>query len=196
VRDLMLGTPPLDLDLVVDGELEPVAALLGTPQRVHDRFETCTVVLKGFRYDLARARRESYERPGALPTVAPAGIDEDLRRRDFTVNALALGLGGPERGRLVAVPGGVEDVRDRLLRVLHDASFSDDPTRLLRLARYATRLGFAVEEHTRALATAAVSAGAPATVTGSRLGMELRLLAAEPDAVGGFVALPELGGDA
>ena len=110
VRDLLLGAEPLDLDLVIDGDLEPVAALLGTPDRVHDRFETRTVSVDGFAYDLARARRESYAHPGALPTVAPAGIAEDLGRRDFAANAIALGLAGRSRGRLLEAPYGREDV--------------------------------------------------------------------------------------
>ncbi|HYZ82187.1 MAG TPA: hypothetical protein VE571_13005, partial [Solirubrobacteraceae bacterium] len=152
VRDLLLDADPLDLDLVVDGELEPVVQRLGTPARVHDRFETRTLRLDGTTFDLARARRERYEHPGALPTVGPAGIEEDLLRRDFTVNALALGLSGARRGRLLEVPHGWADLEGRRLRVLHDASFIDDPTRLLRLTRYAGRLGFSIEEHTRALA--------------------------------------------
>ena len=195
VRDLLLGAQPLDLDLVIDGDLEPVAALLGTPDRVHDRFETRTVSLDGFAYDLARARREAYAHPGALPTVAPAGIAEDLGRRDFTVNAMALGLAGSTRGRLLEAPHGLEDVEARRLRVLHDRSFSDDPTRLLRLARYAGRLDFAVEEHTVALAQAAVAARALDTVSGPRLGTELRLLAAQGHPLRGFRVLAELGID-
>jgi tRNA nucleotidyltransferase (CCA-adding enzyme) len=195
VRDLLLGGQPLDLDLVIDGDLEPVAALLGTPDRVHDRFETRTVSVDGFAYDLARARRETYAHPGALPTVAPAGITEDLGRRDFAANTLALGLAGSSHGRLLEAGHGREDVVERRLRVLHDRSFIDDPTRLLRLARYAGRLDFAVEEHTRALAQAAVAAGAPDTVSGPRLGAELRLLAAQGDPLRGFGALAELGID-
>jgi tRNA nucleotidyltransferase (CCA-adding enzyme) len=195
VRDLILGAQPLDLDLVIDGDLEPVAALLGTPDRVHDRFETRTVSLDGFAYDLARARRETYAHPGALPSVAPAGITEDLGRRDFAANAMALGLAGDSRGRLLEAPHGGEDVQARRLRVLHDRSFIDDPTRLLRLARYAGRLDFAVEAHTRALALAAVAARAPDTVSGSRLGAELRLLAEQGDPLRGFRVLAELGID-
>ncbi|MGZ4298901.1 MAG: hypothetical protein ACXVE4_15620 [Solirubrobacteraceae bacterium] len=195
VRDLLLEADPLDLDLVVDGELEALARRLGTPTRVHDRFETRTVELDGFTYDLARARRECYEHPGALPTVGPAGIEEDLGRRDFTVNALALGLSGTRRGQLLQVPHGREDLDARQLRVLHDGSFIDDPTRLLRLARYAGRLGFAVEEHTRALAGAAVAAGAPATVSGARLGTELRLLVEQDQPIAGLLTLHELGAD-
>jgi tRNA nucleotidyltransferase (CCA-adding enzyme) len=196
VRDLLLGAQPLDLDLGIDGDVEPVAALLGTPDRVHDRFETRTVSVDGFAYDLARARRETYARPGALPTVAPASIDEDLGRRDFTVNALALGLTGPGRGRLRAAPHAREDLEARRLRVLHDRSFIDDPTRLLRLARYAGRLDFAIEDDTRGLARDAVVSRAPDTVSGPRLGTELRLLAEQGDPVRGFEVLSELGVDA
>jgi tRNA nucleotidyltransferase (CCA-adding enzyme) len=195
VRDLLLGAVPLDLDLVVDGDLETVTAALGTPARIHDRFETRTMVIDGFTYDLARARRETYERPGALPTVAPAGIRQDLQRRDFTVNALALGLGGEQRGRLLDVAHAHDDLRARRLRVLHDASFVDDPTRLLRLARYAARLRFEVEPRTRELAAAAVSSGATSTVSGARLGTELRLMAAEADPVAALHSLRQLGVD-
>jgi tRNA nucleotidyltransferase (CCA-adding enzyme) len=195
VRDLLLGTTPIDLDLVVEGDLDRIGALLGAPTRVHDRFGTCTVVLAGRSYDLARARRERYARPGALPTVEPATIDEDLSRRDFTVNALALALGGRRRGELLTLPGARDDLRLGLLRVLHDASFIDDPTRLLRLARYRARLEFTAADRTRRLAEDAVAGGALATVTGARLGAEIRLLGAEPNPIGAFAALRELGVD-
>jgi tRNA nucleotidyltransferase (CCA-adding enzyme) len=195
VRDLLRGAEPLDLDLVIDGELESVAALLGTPDKVHDRFETRTILLDGFTYDLARARRETYAHPGALPTVAPAGIEEDLGRRDFTVNALALGLAGSSRGRLLEAPYGREDVEAHRLRVLHARSFIDDPTRLLRLARYAGRLGFTIEDATERLARAAAGARTPDTVSGPRLGSELRLLAEQGNPVRGFRILGDLGVD-
>jgi tRNA nucleotidyltransferase (CCA-adding enzyme) len=196
VRDLLLDTVPVDLDLVVEGDLDHVITLLGAPARVHDRFGTCTVTLEGVDYDIARARRESYSHPGALPTVVPASLVEDLGRRDFTVNALALGLGGRDRGKLVAVPSALEDLRGGSLRVLHDASFVDDPTRLLRLVRYWSRLGFTPEERTLALAGVAVADGALQTVSGARLGAELRLLARERDPVGAFTRLRQLGLDA
>jgi tRNA nucleotidyltransferase (CCA-adding enzyme) len=132
--------------------------------------------------DVASARRERYPRPGALPEVElGAGIREDLERRDFTVNAMAVPVAG---GEPVVHPLAEGDLRDRLLRVLHDASFRDDPTRLLRMARYAARLGFAPDEHTAALADAAVASGALGTVTGSRIGAELRLLVGEPQPAG------------
>ncbi|MGH2915417.1 MAG: hypothetical protein ACRDMX_10550 [Solirubrobacteraceae bacterium] len=195
VRDLLLGLAPSDLDLVVDGELARAVELLGAlPVAQHDRFGTCTVALDGRRYDIARARSERYERPGALPTVlGPATIEQDLRRRDFTVNALAIGLGGTDRGRLLQAPGGLADLDRAQLRVLHDDSFLEDPTRLARLARYSARLHFSTEPHTRRLAVQALAAGAPATVSGARLGAELRMLASEPDPIAALRRATEIG---
>jgi len=195
VRDVLLGVRSADLDLVVEGDPAIVAARLGGELRVHDRFGTATVIANGHTYDVARARRETYAAPGALPDVEPAGLDEDLRRRDFTVNAAAIELSGPRAGELRAEPESLEDLGSRQLRVLHDQSFIDDPTRLLRLARYSGRLGFEVEAHTAALAAAAVSGGALATVSGSRIGAELRLLAREDDPVETLGGLSKLGID-
>jgi tRNA nucleotidyltransferase (CCA-adding enzyme) len=195
VRDLLLGGTPFDLDLVVEGDATALAASLGGTLKLHDRFGTSTVVLDGFAYDIARARRETYARPGALPDVEPAALAEDLHRRDFTVNAIAIALGGGHRGELSAAPLALEDLEARRLRVLHDRSFDDDPTRLLRLVRYAARLGFEVEPHTRALVDDAIGKGALGTVSGSRLGAELRLLAREEDPVRAFVTLRDLGLD-
>jgi tRNA nucleotidyltransferase (CCA-adding enzyme) len=200
VRDLALGATPADLDLVVVGDAGPLAERLVVGEgsiRTHGRFGTATVQGPGgVRYDLASTRTERYPRPGALPVVTPAPIREDLARRDFTVNALALGLSGPDAGRLLAVPDGIDDLQRGRLRVLHAASFLDDPTRLLRLARYAGRLGFAVEPTTAELAREAVVGGAPATVSGVRLGAELQLLAAEADPITGFEVMRTLGVDA
>lgn len=195
VRDLLLGGAPVDLDLVVEGDALAVAReLAGSgPVRIHDRFGTSTISLDGFEYDIARARSESYAHPGALPDVAPADLETDLIRRDFSVNALALALSGPDAGVLIAVPGGLEDLQGGLLRVLHDRSFTDDPTRLLRMARYASRLGFTPDPHTEELARQAVAAGAPGTVSPHRIGAELRLLAREPDPVKALAALHRFG---
>jgi tRNA nucleotidyltransferase (CCA-adding enzyme) len=182
VRDLLLERRPRELDLVVEGDAVPVArraaARLGGDVVVHDRFGTATVRGGGVAFDLAGARRETYARPGALPDVElGATLEEDLARRDFTVNTLALRL---VDGELTGFPGAGEDLAARVLRVLHDGSFRDDPTRLVRMARYAARLGFAPEPRTAELAQAAIAGGALATVTGERLGAELRLLAREP----------------
>jgi tRNA nucleotidyltransferase (CCA-adding enzyme) len=195
VRDLLLEVAPVDIDLVIDGDVDALAQRLGGPVRAHGQFGTATVDLDGVRHDLAQARRESYARPGALPDVAPASIGDDLRRRDFTVNTLALGLAGPRAGELLQAPGALDDLTAGRLRVLHDASFYDDPTRLLRLARYSARLGFDADPRTRALADDAVSAGALDTISGGRVGTELRLLGDEPDPVAGYAALRALGLD-
>jgi len=182
VRDLLLGRVPHEIDFVVEGDAVAVAHRAadraGGRVTAHERFGTATVTAPDVTFDLAGARRESYERPGALPDVElGAGLLEDLARRDFTVNAIALHL---TDGELVWLPGAEEDLRAGVLRVLHDDSFTDDPTRLLRLARYAARLGFEPEERTDRLAAEAIAGGALGTVTGSRLGAELRLLVREP----------------
>ncbi len=195
VRDLLLGERPLDIDLVVEGPLAGVVERLGGQLRTHERFGTAQLALAGRRIDVAAARREIYLHPGALPTVEPATLATDLERRDFTVNALAVWLTGPRRGQLVAVPGALGDLGGRLLRILHRESFRDDPTRLLRLARYGARLGFVAEPETLLLAAEAVQGGALATVSGTRVGNELRLLAREADPVRALAALRELGVD-
>jgi tRNA nucleotidyltransferase (CCA-adding enzyme) len=182
VRDLLLDRAPRELDFVVEGDAVAVArraaARLGGRVTVHDRFGTATVEAPAATFDLAGARRERYERPGALPEVElGASLGEDLARRDFTVNAIALHLAD---GRLHFYPGARQDLDAHILRVLHDSSFLDDPTRLLRLARYGARLAFEPDADTDALAGAAVANGALDTVTGARLGAELRLLLREP----------------
>ncbi len=195
VRDLVLERTAPDLDLVIDGDAPALAAEIDPGAVAHPRFGTATFTVDGFRFDIARARRERYPRPGALPEVEPAGLDEDLGRRDFTVNAMAMALGGDRAGTVASVPSAREDLESGRLRVLHDASFVDDPTRLLRLARYAARLGFTVEPHTSELAAGAIASGALATVSGPRIGNELRLLAGESDPVAAYAQLRRLGID-
>jgi tRNA nucleotidyltransferase (CCA-adding enzyme) len=195
VRDLLLGRSVVDLDLLVDGPIEPVIARLGAAQRSHTRFCTATLLLAGKRCDLARARRERYPHPGALPRVEPGELGEDLARRDFTVNAIAIVLTGPRRGALLALGGALEDLEARRLAVIHPASFLDDPTRLMRLARYAARLRFEIAAETLSHAADAIRGRALETVSGARLGNELLLSAREPDPVSAFAALRELGID-
>jgi tRNA nucleotidyltransferase (CCA-adding enzyme) len=184
VRDLLLERTPRELDLVVEGDVDAAAARLGGEVEAHDRFGTALVRDGGCAFDLVRARAERYAHPGALPEVRPGTLDEDLRRRDVTINAIALAIDGT----LHAVNGALDDLRDGVLRVLHDASFVDDPTRVWRVARYAARLRFDVEPHTRELAARAD----PSTVSGDRLGAELRLALREPDPPAAFAALREL----
>lgn len=173
VRDIWLGREPRELDLVVEGDAAALAHSLGGEVVVHEPFGTATATGADWRIDIAMARRERYPAPGALPHVAPATIEQDLARRDFSVNAIAVTVDG----ELLAVDGALDDLRAGRLRVLHDGSFVDDPTRLLRLARYAERLGFAVEQRTAMLAAEADLA----TLSGGRLGGELRLVLAERD---------------
>jgi tRNA nucleotidyltransferase (CCA-adding enzyme) len=187
VRDALLDRTPRELDLAVEGDAVAVArraaARVGGEVTVHERFGTATVRAGGYEFDLAGARRERYARPGALPEVElGASIAEDLGRRDFSINAMAVALAD---GRAIEWPGAHDDLAAGVLRVLHDRSFADDPTRMLRLVRYAHRLGFAAEPHTAAL----VDPGLLETVSGDRLGAELRLIVAE----GALGALGELG---
>lgn len=189
VRDVLLGREPRDIDLVVSEEAAALAAGLGDVREVHDRFGTVAVLVDGAPVNVATARSETYAAAGALPDVRPGSLAEDLARRDFTVNAMAVDLAGD----LHAVPGAEDDLAARRLRVLHDGSFLDDPTRLWRLARYAARLGFAIDERTLELASAAVGDGALSTVSGARMGSELALALNEPDPVAALVAADELG---
>ncbi|MGD9737270.1 MAG: hypothetical protein AB7V58_16935 [Solirubrobacterales bacterium] len=188
VRDALLGHGRGDLDLVTLGDAAELAASLSShPVTAHDRFGTATVALGGHRIDIARARTETYPRPGALPEVAPAAdVESDLARRDFTVNAIAVPVGGD---RAIDPHGGVADVAARLLRVLHPRSFADDPTRAIRAARYAARLGFGLVPETERLLRAADLG----TVSEDRRGAELARLAAEPSGPAGLRLLGEWG---
>ncbi|HEX5853595.1 MAG TPA: hypothetical protein VFY36_10935 [Solirubrobacteraceae bacterium] len=202
VRDLLLGRGPRELDVTApDGVLlaQELAASLrtaasdGVRVTAHERFGTAIVEWDGARVDIATRRAESYPAPGALPDVREGSVEEDLKRRDFTVNAIAVPLGGAHEGELLCAPGALEDLAAASLRALHDRSFLEDPTRLLRLARYSARLDFEPEPHTAALAAQALGAGALATVSPARVGAELRLALGEADAVAACAALDRLG---
>jgi len=187
VRDLLMGSERTDLDVAVEGDAAALGGRLGGEIREHERFSTATVRVDGLELDLATARSETYAEPGALPDVRPASLVEDLARRDFTVNAMALPLAGdPE---LIDPHGGLEDLEHGLLRVLHERSFVEDPTRALRAARYAARYGFELEPRTGELLRAANLD----TVSRDRVDGELRKLAREPRARRGFELLDEWG---
>ncbi len=183
VRDLLLERDNLDLDLAVEAEVAPIAEALaaatGGRTVLHARFGTATVSGPGFQLDLARTRRETYAHPGALPAVEPASLTEDLARRDFSINAIALRLTEPA-GELIDPHGGLDDLRSRRVRVLHDRSFQDDATRMLRAVRYASRLAFVIDPATEGL----LRRDLPYldTISGPRLRRELTLLFAEPAA--------------
>lgn len=181
VRDLLLGRPRADVDLVVVGDASRLAARLGGAETEHERFGTVKVEIDGHEIDIATARTENYSRPGALPVVASAqSIEEDLGRRDFTINAMAIPLDGEPQ--LIDPRGGREDLERGLLRVLHEGSFEDDPTRAIRAARYASRYGFTLEPETDRLLRRADMA----TVSADRRRAELERLAAEPTGVVGL----------
>jgi len=171
-------TRPEDFEVIATLNLngdylsDALAAQVGGRVDTHSRFDTHTVSADCWAVDIAAARAERYARPGALPDVRPAGITEDLARRDFTVNAIALF----HDGELRAAPGALDDLAAGLLRVLHEESFNDDPTRLVRLARYAERLGFAVEARTADLAASCNFEA----LSAARLGAELRRVLQEP----------------
>jgi len=184
VRDLMLGRPHVDLDLAIEGDVQPlaraVAEATGARMVFHSRFGTAVLTGAGFDLDFAWTRSERYARPGALPTVAPASLAADLARRDFTMSAVALRL-APPPGEIIDPFGGGADIEARLVRVLHGQSFQDDATRILRAVRYAARLGLTIESKTlRWLQRDLPFLG---TITGPRLRREMELLFREARAV-------------
>jgi tRNA nucleotidyltransferase (CCA-adding enzyme) len=203
VRDLLLGRSPRELDVVLAGDAASFAQELAArldadataPATVtaHDRFGTAMLEWDAGRIDIAERRAECYPAPGALPQVRSGSSEEDLERRDFTVNAIAVALGDARRGELTSVADALEDLDAGRLRVLHERSFIDDPTRLLRLARYRARLGFELEPATAALATRALQEGALMSVSRARVGAELRLALAEADAPAALDSMAELG---
>ena len=186
VRDLLLGGDPLDIDIAIEGDARSAARALadrlGGGARVYDRFGTADVNVGGQTLHLVSTREETYDAPGELPRVTQASLSDDLRRRDFTVNAMAIGLTGDDFGHLYDPHGGLGDIGAGLIRVLHERSFLDDPTRLLRAIRYATRLGFDLDPETERLAREAVAADALSTVSGARIRDELMDLLRETDA--------------
>jgi tRNA nucleotidyltransferase (CCA-adding enzyme) len=190
VRDLLRGEPSADIDLVAEGAgraerlAAGIVAALGGRLRRHDRFLTATVELDdGAAVDVAAARSERYEAPGALPLVEPAGLDVDLRRRDFTINALALRI-EPLPHELRDPVGGRADLAAGRLRVLHGGSFRDDPTRILRGMRFERRFALHFEAATEDQAREALRGGALSGLSGDRLRSELALLCDEPGSVG------------
>ncbi|MFL5832883.1 MAG: hypothetical protein ACJ76B_02750 [Solirubrobacterales bacterium] len=188
IRDLLLGRPRADVDLVVVGDAAGLAERLGGAAAEHERFGTAKVEVDGHEIDIATARTESYPEPGALPVVAPAGdIEADLGRRDFAINAMAAPIDG--EARLIDPHGGEADLEAGVLRVLHPRSFEDDPTRAIRAARYAARFGFGLEPGTEKL----IREADLATVSADRRRAELERLAGEATACRGYELLAEWG---
>jgi tRNA nucleotidyltransferase (CCA-adding enzyme) len=186
VRDLHLGRPVTDLDLAVEGDgmafARALARELGARPSPHERFGTVTLEFPdGSRLDIASTRAETYDAPGALPRVAAAPLGRDLARRDFTINAIALQLAPRRRPVLIDPFGGARDIGSGTIRMLHETSPQDDPTRAFRAVRYANRLRFRIDPSTRRWIGQAARHGAFDEVSGDRMRRELRLLFSEPD---------------
>lgn len=179
VRDLLLGETNLDIDLVVAGDALALARKLAGPGKltIHQRFNTAKLQWHRWSVDLAVARSETYARPGALPTIKPGSLADDLHRRDFTINAMAVELSPEGYGRLIDLYGGRDDLKNRLIRILHEKSFADDATRIWRGLRYEQRLGFKLQEDTLRLLRRDVAL--LDTISGDRIRYELECILKE-----------------
>ena len=194
VRDILLPTQVSDLDVAVVGDgpdaVNRVAKRLGGRVLARSQFGTMKLDVAGTVIDLAMARTETYPRPGALPEVAPGGIEDDLARRDFSINAMAMSL-GDRFGEVLDPFGGRSDLAARLIRVLHPRSFADDATRILRAARYAARHGFRLEAETAEMFHRGLSY--VDAVSGDRVRNELERYFAERAAGRALLAAQDLG---
>jgi tRNA nucleotidyltransferase (CCA-adding enzyme) len=195
VRDLLLERSNCDLDVVVEGDAVGLAREIAQRRRaqitVHSRFGTAKLRWNERSVDLATARAETYARPGALPAVRPGTISDDLSRRDFTINAMAIELSPNRFGDIIDPHGGRQDLNNRLIRVLHDKSYIDDATRIWRALRYEQRLDFRLELATEELlkqCTAWLG-----TVSGDRIRHELELVLKEEIPEKTFRRADELG---
>jgi tRNA nucleotidyltransferase (CCA-adding enzyme) len=205
VRDLLLERLAPDVDILVEGDAVAFARRLldevgGGRLVVHEKFGTASIEGAAGpggspfgRIDVASARRERYERPGALPVVSRATVPEDLWRRDFSVNALAMALQPSAFGRVLDPLGGQRDLARRRLRPLHPLSFVEDPTRIFRAARYASRLGFRLDAAAIRAVQLALSVADYPSLSGQRLRAEVDLLALEPSGRRGFELLVKWG---
>jgi tRNA nucleotidyltransferase (CCA-adding enzyme) len=198
VRDILLGEPSFDVDIAVEGDAiglaRTLARQLGGRVRPHEKFGTAVVVHgDGQHVDVVTARTEFYDAPAALPTVEHASIRDDLHRRDFTINAMAASLKGDDFGRLVDPFGGRRDLVAGRVRVLHNLSFIDDPTRIFRAIRYENRYGFLMDEHTARLARGCIEMGLVGDLSSTRLLDELQALLEEGEIEHSVLRLAELG---
>ncbi len=191
VRDWMVGIDDTkDLDVVVEGRgmdvAQAVQRALKATLTVHQQFGTATMLMtsgtRQRRIDFVTARQETYAKPAAYPRVQPGTLEEDLFRRDFTINAMALAISPGRFGTQVDPFHGACDVTQKQLRVLHDRSFLDDPSRILRGIRFAQRFGLQWEPHTRTLLREALAEGALGWLNAGRLHKELAQMGQEPNA--------------
>ncbi|HEY9756919.1 MAG TPA: CBS domain-containing protein [Oculatellaceae cyanobacterium] len=203
VRDLILGVQNLDLDFVIEGSAIELANQLQSDfpgqfevKTNHERFQTSHLYFHGAEkreVDLSTARIEFYDYPAALPTVEPSKLEQDLLRRDFTINTLALRLNPEQFGELVDMFGGYQDIQDKTIRILHPFSFIEDPTRIVRAAKFSARLGFAINERTLEQAKRAVSMGIFDDLGGTRMKNELMAILDSPHRLDALNLLAGLG---
>jgi tRNA nucleotidyltransferase (CCA-adding enzyme) len=200
VRDIAMGRPNIDLDIAVEGDSWKLAKVFAkrtcAAVKRPTRFGTCKVKTRAFgAIDVASTRCETYSRPGALPEVGRAGIEQDLARRDFAINAMAVRLSSGGYGELIDPFGGLADLSSHRLRVLHAGSFLDDPTRIIRGIRFAARYGFAFDRKTLGLLKACIARGCLTSVSGPRIFAELRILCGEARAARAIGLLHKYGVD-
>lgn len=197
VRDLLRGEQNLDIDIVVEGDGISFAKAFGeklhAKVRTHDRFGTAKIITDKLKLDVASARTEYYESPAALPTVETSSIKKDLYRRDFTINTLAVKLNMKDFGLLMDFFGGQRDLREKTLRVIHNLSFIEDPTRAFRAVRFSERFGFKLSRHTENLIKATVKMDLFNKLSGARLYEELMLACRETEPVKTLKKLSEFG---
>ncbi|HVO33249.1 MAG TPA: hypothetical protein VMU17_04980, partial [Elusimicrobiota bacterium] len=196
VRDILLGRPSLDVDIVVEGPADALARGVAKDLKAklvsHPTFLTHTLYFSQSKHlDIAAARTETYAEPAALPAVEAASLQEDLYRRDFSINAMALSLNAEDFGHLWDPFGGVDDLRNGKLRVLHAESFKDDPTRLFRAARFSGRFGYALDWRSREWLLESIEQQLPARLSGARLREELIPILMEDDPRPAFRLLAE-----
>jgi len=196
VRDLLRGEANLDIDIVIEGDgiifAQTICKKLKAKVKTHHRFGTAVIITDSMKFDVATARTEYYESPAALPKVEMSSIKKDLFRRDFTINTMAIKL-NPERfGQLIDFFGGQRDLKEKVIRVLHNLSFIEDPTRAFRAVRFSERFGFKLSKHTRNLINTAVKINLFNKLSGSRLYDELNLLFLEAEPLKAVKRLSEL----
>lgn len=198
VRDLLLKVPNFDVDLVVEGDgtifARSLAGLWGARVRVHDRFKTAVIVLDdGSKIDVATARTEFYEYPAALPTVSDSSIKEDMFRRDFTINTLAICLNPDRFGELIDYYGGRRDIEQKIIRILYNFSFVEDPTRILRAIRFEQRYDMTIEPDTLRFATDAVERRLLGKLSFKRILNEMILILNEKNPLPAMNRMMEIG---
>jgi len=197
VRDLLRNEENLDIDIVIEGDGISFAKALGERLKArvqtHQRFGTAQVITDKMKLDVATARTEYYESPAVLPKVETSSIKKDLYRRDFTINTLAVKLNPKDFGFLIDFFGGQRDLREKTVRVLHNLSFIEDPTRAFRAIRFSERFGFKISKHTENLIKSAIKMNLFERLSGSRLYEELLLLFNETDSISTLKRLSDLG---